>query len=110
MFREGSLPVAIMLVAKLIQFGCLPACRIGICAMAGVNMGPFVEYKSKYLGATAVELFEFGNPKSLVSQMYLAALDEVLRHGVRVLYVGSIDDQLVSLEVRRIILYHLRNY
>jgi hypothetical protein len=31
--------------------------------------------------------------------MYLAALDEVLRFGVRVLYVGSIDDQLVSLEV-----------
>lgn len=30
--------------------------------------------------------------------MYLAALDEVLRFGVRILYVGSIDDQLVSLE------------
>ncbi|PVI04756.1 hypothetical protein DM02DRAFT_611360 [Periconia macrospinosa] len=96
--HSQGVPVAIMLVAKLIQFGCVNATRIGICAMAGVNMGPFVEYKTKYFGPTAAELFEFGNPKSLVSQMYLAALDEILRFGVRILYVGSIDDQLVSLE------------
>ncbi|CAI6332632.1 unnamed protein product [Periconia digitata] len=96
--HSQGVPVAIMLVAKLIQFGCVNATRIGICAMAGVNMGPFVEYKTKYFGPTAAELFEFGNPKSLVSQMYLAALDEVLRFGVRILYVGSIDDQLVPLE------------
>ena len=97
--HSQGVPVAIMLVAKLIQFGCVNASRIGICSMAGVNMGPFIEYKTKYLGATAAELFEFSNPKSLVSQMYLAGLDEVLRFGVRITYVGSIDDQLVSLEV-----------
>lgn len=96
--HSQGVPVAMMLVAKLIQFGCVNATRIGICAMAGVNMGPFIEYKTKYFGPTAAELFEFSNPKSLVSQMYLAALDEVLRFGVRILYVGSIDDQLVSLE------------
>ena len=98
--HSQGVPVAMMLVAKLIQFGCVNATRIGVCAMAGVNMGPFIEYKTRYLGPTAAELFEFSNPKSLVSQMYLAALDEVLRFGVRILYVGSIDDQLVSLEVR----------
>lgn len=97
--HSQGVPVAMMLVAKLIQFGCVNATRIGVCAMAGVNMGPFIEYKTKYFGPTAAELFEFGNPKSLVSQMYLAALDEVLRSGVRILYVGSIDDQLVSVEV-----------
>jgi hypothetical protein len=97
--HSQGVPVAMMLVAKLIQFGCVNTTRIGICAMAGVNMGPFIEYKTKYFGPTAAELFEFSNPKSLVSQMYLAALDEVLRFGVRILYVGSIDDQLVSLEV-----------
>ena len=97
--HSQGVPVAMMLVAKLIQFGCVSATRIGVCAMAGVNMGPFIEYKTKYFGPTAAELFEFSNPKSLVSQMYLAALDEVLRYGVRILYVGSIDDQLVSLEV-----------
>lgn len=98
--HSQGVPVAIMLVAKLIQFGCVSSARIGICAMAGINMGPFVEYRTKYLGPIASELFNFGDPKSLVSQMYLAALDEVLRFGVRVTYVGSIDDQLVSLEVR----------
>jgi hypothetical protein len=97
--HSQGVPVAMMLVAKLIQFGCVNATRIGICAMAGVNMGPFIEYKTKYFGPTAAELFEFSNPKSLVSQMYLAALDEVLHFGVRIFYVGSIDDQLVSLEV-----------
>ncbi|KAF2028679.1 hypothetical protein EK21DRAFT_101703 [Setomelanomma holmii] len=96
--HSQGVPVAMMLLAKLIQFGCVNATRIGICAMAGVNMGPFIEYKTKYFGPTAAELFEFSNPKSLVSQMYLAALDEVLRFGVRIFYVGSIDDQLVSLE------------
>lgn len=99
--HSQGVPVAMMLVAKLIQFGCVNATRIGVCAMAGVNMGPFIEYKTKYFGPTAAELFEFSDPKSLVSQMYLAALDEVLRFGVRILYVGSIDDQLVSLEVSR---------
>ncbi|KAF2653984.1 hypothetical protein K491DRAFT_694183 [Lophiostoma macrostomum CBS 122681] len=96
--HSQGVPVAIMLVAKLIQFGCVNAARIGVCAMAGVNLGPFKEYKTKYFGPTAAELFEFSDPKSLVSQMYLAALDEVLRYGTRILYVGSIDDQLVSLE------------
>lgn len=70
-------------------------------------MGPFIEYKTKYFGPTAAELFEFSDPQSLVSQMYLAALDEVLRFGVRILYVGSIDDQLVSLEVRILPLFRL---
>ncbi|KAJ4351671.1 uncharacterized protein N0V89_007014 [Didymosphaeria variabile] len=98
--HSQGVPVAVMLVAKLIQFGCVNSARIGICAMAGVNMGPFIDFKSKApaFGSIASELFSFGDPKSLVSQMYLAALDEVLRFGVRVTYVGSIDDQLVSLE------------
>ncbi|KAJ4370347.1 hypothetical protein N0V86_009084 [Didymella sp. IMI 355093] len=97
--HSQGVPVAMMLVAKLIQFGCIGKdVRVGVCAMAGVNMGPFIEYKTKYFGPTAAELFEFSDPNSLVSQMYLAALDEVLRFGVRILYAGSIDDQLVSLE------------
>ncbi|OAG09592.1 uncharacterized protein CC84DRAFT_1111120 [Paraphaeosphaeria sporulosa] len=98
--HSQGVPVAVMLVAKLIQSGFINSARIGICAMAGVNMGPFVDFKSKagIFGSIASELFSFGDPKSLASQMYLAALDEVLRFGVRVTYVGSIDDQLVSLE------------
>ncbi|KAJ9638819.1 hypothetical protein H2199_006679 [Coniosporium tulheliwenetii] len=97
--HSQGVPVAIMLVAKLVQFGCLHAgTRVGVCAMAGVNMGPFPELKIRFLGATAQELFEFGRADSAVSKMYRAALETVLGAGVRIVYTGSIDDQLVSLE------------
>jgi hypothetical protein len=98
--HSQGVPVAIMLIAKLIQFGCIPSSRLGICAMAGVNLGPFTEYKTRMFGGSALELFDFTNPSSRVSKMYLAALETVLMHGVKVVYVGSLDDQLVSLEVR----------
>jgi hypothetical protein len=99
--HSQGVPVAIMLVHKLLQLGCLsPHAKIGICAMAGVNLGPFADYKSRWLGAgAAAELFEFSKQDSRVSTEYKAALDGVLRHGVRITYCGSIDDQLVSLEV-----------
>ena len=88
-----------MLVAKLIQLGCLsPHVRIGVCAMAGINLGPFPEYKSRLFGGTALELFDFCDSNSRVSKSYADSLDVCLRHGVRVTFVGSIDDQLVSLE------------
>lgn len=99
--HSQGVPVAIMLVAKLIQLGCLaPGVRVGVCAMAGVNLGPFADFKSRFFGGSAAELFEFSNAESRVSKEYRSALEVVLRHGVRITYVGSIDDQLVSLEVR----------
>ncbi|KAJ9662894.1 hypothetical protein H2198_001122 [Neophaeococcomyces mojaviensis] len=97
--HSQGVPVAIMLVAKLIHFGCItPSTRVGICAMAGVNMGPFPEFKSRWISGSAGELFEFSDVNSKVSTDYLAALEDVLKFGVRITYVGSIDDQLVSLE------------
>ena len=103
--HSQGVPVAIMLVAKLIQLGCLsPTAKIGVCAMAGVNLGPFADYKSRFFGGSAAELFEFSRPESKVSREYASSLEVVLRHGVRVTYIGSLDDQLVSLEVRQILL------
>jgi hypothetical protein len=98
--HSQGVPVAMMLVAKLIDFGCLNqnAVKIGICAMAGISMGPFLDYKSRWISGSAGELFEFSDPASTVSKSYLAALETVLRFGARVSFVGSIDDQLVSLE------------
>ncbi|KAK5118947.1 hypothetical protein LTR62_000158 [Meristemomyces frigidus] len=97
--HSQGVPVAIMLLAKLIQLGCLaPAVRIGICAMAGINLGPFPEYKSRLFGGSALELFDFCDSSTGVSKRYAEALDVCLRHGVRVTFVGSLDDQLVSLE------------
>lgn len=97
--HSQGVPVSIMLVAKLIAFGCVNASRVGICAMAGVNLGPFPDYRSRWISGSAGELFEFALPHSQVSQDYEAALRCALDFGVRISYVGSIDDQLVSLEV-----------
>ena len=97
--HSQGVPVAMMLVAKLIRFGCLNSAKIGLCAMAGVNLGPFADYKSRWISGSAGELFEFALPDSQVSKDYEAALDVALRFGVKTVYVGSIDDQLVSLEV-----------
>jgi hypothetical protein len=97
--HSQGVPVATMLVAKLIAFGCMNAARVGICAMAGVNMGPFSDYRSRWISGSAGELFEFALPHSQVSKDYESSLRTVLDFGVRISYVGSIDDQLVSLEV-----------
>lgn len=97
--HSQGVPVAIMLVAKLIAFGCMNAARVGICAMAGVNLGPFPDYRSRWISGSAGELFEFALPHSQVSKDYEISLKTALDFGVRISYVGSIDDQLVSLEV-----------
>ena len=97
--HSQGVPVSIMLIAKLIEFGCVQEAKIGVCAMAGVNLGPFIDLKSRWIGGSAGELFEFGRFDSQVSKDYNAALTSVLRFGVRITYIGSIDDQLVSLEV-----------
>nr|KMM71850.1 hypothetical protein CPAG_08151 [Coccidioides posadasii RMSCC 3488] len=96
--HSQGVPVATMLVAKLIAFGCISSARIGICAMAGVNLGPFPDYRSRWISGSAGELFDFADSKSKVSQDYLTALETVLDSGVKIAYIGSIDDQLVSLE------------
>lgn len=97
--HSQGVPVAMMLVARLIAFGCVNGARVGVCAMAGVNLGPFSEYKSRWISGSAGELFDFSRPDSKVSKDYLAALQTALQFGVRIVYIGSIDDQLVSLEV-----------
>lgn len=97
--HSQGVPVAMMLVAKLISFGCVNGARVGICAMAGVNLGPFVDYKSRWISGSAGELFDFARPDSQVSKDHEAALERVLDFGVKIVYIGSIDDQLVSLEV-----------
>lgn len=97
--HSQGVPVSIMLVAKLISFGCVNASRVGVCAMAGVNMGPFSSYRSRWISGSAGELFDFELPFSKVSKEYETALKRALDFGVRISYIGSIDDQLVSLEV-----------
>lgn len=98
--HSQGVPVSVMLLEKLIESGAVERAKVGVCAMAGVNLGPFAEYKGgmgMFMGSAA-ELWEFANSESEVSKRYEAALKRVLSHGARITYVGSIDDQLVPIE------------
>ncbi|KAL8830740.1 MAG: hypothetical protein Q9191_001270 [Dirinaria sp. TL-2023a] len=106
--HSQGVPVAVMLIAKLISFGCLHGARIGVCAMAGINLGPFGDYKSRWISGSAGELFDFAQPESQVSKDYAAALNVSLRFGVRIIFTGSLDDQLVSLESSTFVGFALR--
>lgn len=44
------------------------------------------------------ELFDFANSESMLAKTYIEALKKVLRFGAKVTYIGSLDDQLVSME------------
>lgn len=91
--------VGVQLLARLIEEGCVKEkARVGFTAMAGINLGPFYHLPTTILTGSAKELFEFQKPESAPSQKYIQALEVILKHNVRVLYVGSIDDQLVPLE------------
>jgi hypothetical protein len=97
--HSQGVPVSIMLLEKLIDLGIITDAKIGVCAMAGVALGPFPDYKSSILIGSAAELWDFGNPQSNNSQRFEASLRRVLDHGARVTFIGSIDDQLVPMEV-----------
>lgn len=96
--HSQGVPVSIMLLEKLIDLGIITDAKIGVCAMAGVALGPFPEYKSSILMGSAAELWDFGNPQSANSQRFEASLKRVLDYGARVTFIGSIDDQLVPME------------
>ncbi|KAF4120355.1 hypothetical protein GMORB2_3156 [Geosmithia morbida] len=92
--HSQGVPVSIMLLEKLIDLGIVTKAKIGVCAMAGVSLGPFPEYKSGILMGSAAELWDFGKPESANSQRFEAALKRVLNYGSRITFIGSIDDQL----------------
>ncbi|GAB1320358.1 hypothetical protein MFIFM68171_10568 [Madurella fahalii] len=98
--HSQGVPVSIMLLAKLIELGIVTSARVGVCAMAGVSLGPFPDYRSSMgiLMGSAAELWEFSDPQSEVSKRLEASVKAVLSYGARITYVGSIDDQLVPLE------------
>ncbi|KAI1180283.1 hypothetical protein F4777DRAFT_529488 [Nemania sp. FL0916] len=98
--HSQGVPVGVMLLAKLIDLGVITNSRIGVCAMAGVSLGPFPDYKSgmgMWMGSAA-ELWQFADPGSEISKRYEHALKTVVEYGARITYVGSIDDQLVPLQ------------
>lgn len=73
--------------------------RLADLEQAGVSLGPFSDYKSRLFSGSAGELFDFADPESVVSKRYEDSLRTIVKYGVRVTYCGSIDDQLISMEV-----------
>ncbi|KAI1375940.1 hypothetical protein F4677DRAFT_421357 [Hypoxylon crocopeplum] len=98
--HSQGVPVGLMLLEKLISLGIITRSKIGVCAMAGVSLGPFPDYKSGMgmLMGSAAELWQFADPESEISKRYQHALEVVVGYGARVTYIGSIDDQLVPME------------
>jgi hypothetical protein len=84
--HSQGVPVGVMLLAKLIELGVITSSRVGVCAMAGVSLGPFPDYKSGMgiLMGSAAELWQFADPASEVSKRYEHALKVVIDHGVRI--------------------------
>jgi hypothetical protein len=83
---------------------------INFVDVAGVSLGPFPEYRARFSmfspASSATELFEFAEAQSTVSRKYEEALRIAMKYGVRVTYCGSIDDQVVSMEVRSLHAIH----
>ncbi|KAG7096777.1 hypothetical protein E1B28_004187 [Marasmius oreades] len=80
--------------------------RVCCLALCGIHLGPLRYLSSsalvqpfiQYFESTAArELFEFQNTESEVSKSYVNALENVLYNGTKIVYVASMDDQVVPI-------------
>ncbi|AOA64285.1 hypothetical protein PP7435_CHR3-0056 [Komagataella phaffii CBS 7435] len=99
-------PVSIILLAQLLSEGIMDDKRtIGILAMAGISNGPFFGIDQRFFvraystieNESMMELFEFQNLRTPLSKLYVQSIREIISHGVKIVFAGSIDDQLVPL-------------
>lgn len=115
-------PVTILLLAKLIDSGIINLDTsmfsdeelsinttskkiISILAMAGINNGPFYGAdQSLFVRAYQTiekeslrELFKFQNFDSPLSRQLIRSIRIIIRSGVKIAFIGSINDQLVPL-------------
>ncbi|KAK0186507.1 hypothetical protein F5146DRAFT_1066176 [Armillaria mellea] len=80
--------------------------RICGLALCGIHLGPlrylstsslFQPYFQYFESEAARELFEFQNTESDVSKAYISALQNVVGHGAKMVYIASLNDQVVPL-------------
>ncbi|KAI9493652.1 hypothetical protein BDB00DRAFT_821992 [Zychaea mexicana] len=97
-------PVSVMLLHQLLQGGHIHLHRQSVCmlAMAGIGHGPFPSLQGslivKYFEADAArELFDFMDSNSVISQKFRESLGSILNSGVKMVLVGSLQDQVVPL-------------
>ncbi|KAI0742241.1 hypothetical protein C8Q80DRAFT_1108568 [Daedaleopsis nitida] len=80
--------------------------KVCLLALCGVHLGPLRYLKTSSLlqpyfqyveNASARELFEFHDTESKVSKNYVGALRNILDHGSKVVYIASLNDQVVPI-------------
>lgn len=104
--HSQGVPVAVHILARLIEHGLVDHKKIGMLCMAGISLGPFYGLDSKFvmrMYSTSVgteslhELFEFQDTNSLQARKYLQSLRTVLAHNCKIAFIGSMNDQMVPL-------------
>ncbi|KAH9852870.1 hypothetical protein C2E23DRAFT_729846 [Lenzites betulinus] len=79
--------------------------RVCLLALCGIHLGPLRYLKTSSLqlyiqyveNAAARELFEFQDTESKLSKNYIFALRNVMEHGAKVVYIASLNDQVVPI-------------
>ncbi|KAJ6509366.1 hypothetical protein C8R47DRAFT_965941 [Mycena vitilis] len=83
-----------------------PPQRVCCLALCGIHLGPLrylnsssllLPYIQYFESAAATELFEFQNTESEVSKAYVKALENVVDNGTKMVYVASLNDQVVPI-------------
>ncbi|KAF7339619.1 hypothetical protein MSAN_02176500 [Mycena sanguinolenta] len=83
-----------------------PPQRVCCLALCGIHLGPLrylnsssllLPYIQYFENAAAKELFEFQNTESEVSKAYVNALRNVVDNGTKMVYVASLNDQVVPI-------------
>ncbi|KAI0351110.1 hypothetical protein OH77DRAFT_1568406 [Trametes cingulata] len=80
--------------------------KVCLLALCGIHLGPLRYLKTSSLlqpyiqyveNAAARELFEFQDTESKLSKNYIGALRNVMDHGAKVVYIASLNDQVVPI-------------
>ncbi|KAI9263665.1 hypothetical protein BY458DRAFT_491121 [Sporodiniella umbellata] len=97
-------PVSVILLRHLVDLGLIRPYEQPVCmlAMAGISHGPFPVFKGnplvKYFEADAArELFDFMDSESEISKVYRDSMACILDHPIKMVLVGSMQDQMVPL-------------
>uniref|UniRef100_A0A060T273 ARAD1A05830p n=1 Tax=Blastobotrys adeninivorans TaxID=409370 RepID=A0A060T273_BLAAD len=98
-------PVAVHILARLVEEGHVEEKQLALLGMAGISLGPIsgldkrlvMKAYSSIESASLSELFEFQNVNSFQSRKYLDSLRTIVAHNTKIVFVGSMNDQLVPL-------------
>ncbi|KAJ7900164.1 hypothetical protein B0H14DRAFT_3080532 [Mycena olivaceomarginata] len=102
----GSIAAAVASTATASALPAPPPQRVCCLALCGIHLGPLrylssssllLPYIQYFENAAAKELFEFQNTESQVSKTYVDALRNVLDNGTKMVYVASLNDQVVPI-------------